>query len=138
MRSLFWISAIRRRWAVLAGWVLAAAVLACAFAPHDPAPRMAQGQDKVEHIAAFLALGALFGWRASGWTLAGVGLCLAGLAVGIETFQALFTATREPSVADAAASLAGGGAGLLLAAWLNAGRNDPNVRADPIPLERRF
>jgi VanZ family protein len=81
-------------------------------------PPFMNANDKVLHVAAFGA----FGWLAAGaypdrpdrrWQVL---VALALLALGVEVAQAVFTASRTASLADAGASFAGAAFGVALAA----------------------
>lgn len=101
----------------LAGLALVCAMMAV-FALGPFWPPFMNSNDKALHVAAFGA----FGWLAAGaypdradrrWqVLIGLGV----LAFGVEVAQAVLTASRSPSLADAAASFAGAAFGVALAA----------------------
>ncbi|MGE3143263.1 MAG: hypothetical protein AB7L65_08070 [Hyphomonadaceae bacterium] len=99
---------------------MTALVLIAALAPGDPSPHLFVGHDKAQHVGAFAALGAAYGWRATRRGFWISGFALAGLAVGIEILQGLCTSTRDPSVFDAAASALGAALGLWAAHAMNA------------------
>lgn len=81
-------------------------------------PVLPDGYDKELHVAAFCVCGfiLMLGARRSAMVI--TGLMLSGVAIGVEWAQPIFTATREASAADAAASILGVflGAGAALAA----------------------
>ena len=108
---------LQRYWRVL--WLcLAVVVCGFAFAPAEHAPTLGLG-DKVNHIAAFMALGFVAalaqraGRRAAIKALA---LCL-GLGVFIEMVQA-FLPTRTAEFADLLGDAVGIGIGMVLTAAL--------------------
>jgi VanZ family protein len=110
-----------RRWAsLLAGIALFALVVALTLVEETPRPQFIPGQDKLEHLLAFLALGFCFGWGATGVGLLAAGVALAGAAFAIEAMQEALTLTREGAPADAYASLVGLACGLCAAAALSA------------------
>ncbi len=113
-------------WAVtgrFAGRVLGLAllllVLALTLSDEVARPQLMAGQDKVEHILAFLALAFVFGWGASLWALLAFGVGLTGVSFGIEALQETLTTTREGAFSDALAGCIGIGVGLSLAFVFN-------------------
>lgn len=103
----------------MCGLALLCLVLSLTLNDDVARPQLIAGQDKVEHLLAFLGLGFLFGWGASLWALFAAGIALGGAAFGIEALQDMLTTTREGAFSDAAASCLGLGLGLLGAFLLN-------------------
>lgn len=92
-------------------WIAPATVLALVcwgtLAPQDPMPKYFGGQDKLEHLVAFMLLSATMSAAAPGRFIVFVaGFCLS-LSFAVEFGQAVFTLHREPSLRDAAASIIG-------------------------------
>lgn len=99
----------------VAGVFMLAIVLFLTLGDEVARPQLVAGQDKVEHLVAFMALGLAFGWRASIRGLACYGLVLAGAAFAIETLQDSLTTTREGGLVDALAGCLGVVVGLSVA-----------------------
>ncbi len=109
-----------RLFAQICGLALLCLVLSLTLSDDVARPQLIAGQDKIEHLLAFLGLGFLFGWGASLWALIAAGIALGGAAFGIEALQDMLTSTREGAFSDAAASCLGLGLGLVGAFLLNA------------------
>jgi VanZ family protein len=104
------------RWALL---LLAAAIAALALLPAPP-KQMDLGWDKLNHLAAFAALGlcAVFGWRSSRAARLSVRLALLAFGGAIELLQ-LQVPNRSGEWADLGADAIGIGIGAMLALlWL--------------------
>jgi VanZ family protein len=111
------------RWALL---LLAALVAVLALLPAPPR-QMDLGWDKLNHLAAFGALGlcAVFGWRSSRAARLGVLVGLLAFGGTIELLQ-LQVPNRSGEWADLGADAIGIGLGALLALlWLRHRRNPP-------------
>lgn len=92
----------------MAFWLCVAAIVWLALKPVVPAGDWFPEADKLRHAAAFFVLW-LLGVRA-GYRPWGLALGLLAFGVGIEVAQS-FTPSREPSVLDVLADLAGIAAG---------------------------
>lgn len=110
-------------------WVamIAATVVVCLMPP-PPVPDLGIDQfDKLQHIAGYLVLGAmaraLFATRVA---LAGAGITLVVLGIGLEIAQGQLTVTRAPDAWDAVANTLGVLLGLMatpavrVLAWVDA------------------
>jgi len=107
--------AVLRAEARLAFLGFAALSMVLALNPGVPGlPASVLGWDKLEHAAAFAALGVLlrYGWPKVSWRLQAAALLAYGVA--IELVQGLPAVGRTPSAADVAADGAGIVIGLLL------------------------
>ena len=98
-----------------AGLVMFACVLLLTLGDDLPRPQVLEGQDKFEHVIAFMALGLAFGWNASLRAILAYALVLMSAAFAIEKLQDLMTTTREGGLVDALAGCLGAGAGLSVA-----------------------
>jgi len=109
----------QRTIALVAASVVAMVMLAFALAGSSPVPHWLPHQDKIEHMAAFAALGFALSWAASRPGLVLGAIALFAFAVEIEFLQAALTTTRIASKWDVAASVLGGMAGLIIGwrAW---------------------
>jgi hypothetical protein len=109
----------QRAYALAAAAAMAVVMLMLALASASPVPHWLPHQDKLEHMAAFGALGFALAWAASRPGLAVGAVALLVFAVQIELMQAVFTSTRVVSRWDVAASVLGGMAGLMIGwrAW---------------------
>ncbi len=117
-RAASWAGA--SRWvAPSLGGVLLVLVLALTLSDDVVRPEFMVGQDKVEHVLAFLALAFAFGLGASFWVSLAYGVALSGVAFGIEMLQEMVTTTREGGLSDALAGCVGIVLGLGFAVALN-------------------
>jgi VanZ family protein len=105
----------RRRFARLLFWAVAAFAFAMAVVPHPPQVP-GQPNDKVQHIAAFMTLGALGAWayRESSPLRFAIGLSLFGAL--IEVVQAIPALHRDSDVLDWVADTVAASV-VLLAVW---------------------
>lgn len=92
-----------------------AGVLTFALSDELRLPAALDGHDKALHVIAFFVLAGALVSGASRMAMAGALVALTALAIGLEWIQPLLTATREGSLADAAASAVGIGAGATAA-----------------------
>lgn len=124
--------ALQARTLALVLGAVALCVIALLLFGDEPArPQFAQGQDKLEHVAAFAGLGFLFalGGRVRDFTAAGALLVMAALAA--EALQPVLTVTREGSFGDGAAGALGVIMGLMGAACANAALLRPAAASSP-------
>lgn len=101
------------------GVALLVLVLALTLSDEVVRPQFMAGQDKVEHVLAFLALAFAFALGASLWAVLSYGLALSGVAFAIEFLQEIVTTTREGGLNDALAGCVGVVLGLGFALVIN-------------------
>lgn len=101
------------------GGVLLIVVAALLLGEEPLRPQFTAGQDKLEHILAFAALGFLFSVGGGAPQIARSGAFLVAAAFAAEGLQSVLTATREASSMDALAGAAGVAVGLTVATLLN-------------------
>jgi hypothetical protein len=109
----------QRALALAASLAVGMIILAFALAGVSPVPHWTPHQDKIEHMAAFAALGFTLSWAASRVGLFLGVIALLAFAVEIEYLQATLTTTRVASKWDVVASVLGGMGGTMLGwrAW---------------------
>jgi VanZ family protein len=108
---------VNSRWWRAAFWAAAAFALVMALLPH-PVRLPSDPSDKVQHIVAFLTLGALGRMayaKASGWALLA---CLSLFGAAIELLQAIPALNRDSDVVDWLADTIAAGAAILAATRL--------------------